>query len=180
MKKHILMLSSPIIIMFVYISYHYYKFHQSNQFIYFPISGYDPRSIISGHYIHFKIQQNPTINCNRENEILCGCIQHTIDKMNLSIGEIKLPLNECTKMHCKPKIQLQCINQEFIIPHTKFYLSEKFETLIPTIPLNSYVLLKIDEEGKSYIENLYVYDEISQRLITLEEYIVKKEYNKNQ
>lgn len=179
MKKQILLLSIPLVIIIFYIFYHYFKFIQSNELVYFPITGYDPRNILSGHYIQFKVQQNQNINCNIPNEILCGCIQFIKDKNNLIIGEIQLPLKECKNLDCKPKIQLQCINNEFMIPHTKFYLTEKAETIVPIIPENSYILLKIDFDGKSYINNIFIYEENSKTFLTIYDYIHQKESNKN-
>lgn len=179
MKNTLLFLSLPLIIIHIYIFYHYFLFFQSMAFIYFPISGYDPRSLLTGHYIDFKIVLNETIPCPIENEILCGCIQKIQDQNNLLIGNIRLPLSQCQDLNCKPKIQLQCIKKEFIIPQTKFFLTEKAKD-ISSIPEHSYILLRVDDDGKSYIENLYIYKKETNTLITIHEYIQHKEMKNEQ
>lgn len=179
MKKKYIILIIPLTIMIFYILYQYYLYLTKEYFVYFPIVGYDPRDILKGNYLSFKILYSEKVfQCDKEKEIQCGCIEFKTDNNNQQIGYIS-KLEICPKIDCNPFLYLECKNREYIIPHTQYFITEESLNYFSTVPENSYILLRINKKGQSNIDDLFVYNLDQQKLFSIKDYIKnKKSINK--
>lgn len=179
MKKKIIILITPLIIMIFYILYQYYLYLTKEFDVYFPIIGYDPRDIIKGNYLSFKILYSKNFfQCEKEKEIQCGCIEFKNDNNNQQIGYIS-QLENCSNIHCNLFLHLECRNNEYIIPHTEYFITEESLKYFSVVPENSYILLRISKEGQSSIDELFIYNSQEQKLISIKDYIkIKESINK--
>jgi hypothetical protein len=76
--------------------------------------------------------------------------------------------NEINKL-CNHFIQLECDKNYYIIPHQRYYIPEDFSNAVNKIPFDkSYVGLRIDLQGKSQIEEIYILED---KFIPLIEYL---------
>ncbi len=164
MKNKIIFLTIPFLIILIYILFqtiqHVY-FSQQKTY-YFRIEGYDPRDLIKGNYFLYRIRYNDEyFPCDSDKEIKCGCIaQYYLDN-KYQISKVQPPLSECNniKKLCNSFIQLECNNNYFIIPHSKYYIPEDFSNAVRKIPFDkSFVRLRIDLKGESQIEEIYILD----------------------
>jgi uncharacterized membrane-anchored protein len=187
MKKKIILLLIPFVIMVSYIlekSIRYYILSKQEKIYYFPLEGYDPRDLIKGHYITFRIRYNPEVyfDCRENERIQCSCLEEYNIDSDIKIAKTIPPVFECSegKKYCENKkfIQLECKNDRFIIPHTQYFLSEELAQYVWRLPENSYIGLRIDEKGKSQIIDIYVLEE--KNFIPLLEFAkrIKQEQNK--
>jgi uncharacterized membrane-anchored protein len=174
MKNKIIFLTIPFLILLIYILFRTieYVYFSQQETYYFRIEGYDPRDLIKGNYLLYRIRYNDEyFVCNTNKEIKCGCIhQDSIDK-KYKISKILPPLMECNdiKKLCNRFIQLECDKNYYIIPHQRYYIPEDFSNAVNKIPFDkSYVGLRIDLQGKSQIEEIYILED---KFIPLIEYL---------
>ena len=174
MKNKIIFLTIPFLIILIYILFqtiqHIY-FSQQKTY-YFRIEGYDPRDLIKGNYFLYRIRYNDEyFVCNTNKEIKCGCIHQDYIIEKYPISKVVPPLRECKdiKKICNRFIQLECENNYYIIPHQRYYIPEDFSNAVNKIPFDkSYIGLRVDPNGSSQIEEIYILED---KFVPLIEYL---------
>ncbi len=168
----------PFVIIILYTIYKsiHYQNQLKNKVYYFPIDGFDPRDLIRGHFIQFRVKYNDVyFSCKELSEINCGCIEF-YNKDNIRISIVIPPIENCSiiKNQCKEFIQVECTEiayneYKYQIPITKYYFPEKYKNILLTAPENAYIGLIIDNQGKPLIKDLYILN--NKNLIPILEYL---------
>ncbi len=174
----ILFIFIPFVIIVLYTIYKsiHYNIQLKNKVYYFPVEGFDPRDLIRGHYIEFRVKYYQVyFSCLKLLESNCGCIEF-YNKNNIQISIVVPPIEDCSiiKNQCKEFIQLECTEitynkYEYRIPVTKYYFPEKYKNVLLTAPENAYIGLLIDNQGKPLIKDIYILND--KKLVPIQEYL---------
>ncbi|WP_078127490.1 GDYXXLXY domain-containing protein [Leptospira alexanderi] len=132
-----------------------------------PITGYDPRDLLSGHYLRYDILyqsdsicQNPNTNSYRKSDSdqHCVCYPHS-GKIKEGEGAF---INDCSpdilkdRRACRLHLRGTCRYGRFKIGNERFYVNEEkameYETRLRKEKV--YIRLKVDSEGKAITDSL--------------------------
>ena len=128
------------------------------------IQGYDPRDLLSGHYVQFTLKTLGTSPCSERrssvNSCLCLAPSATDTKYSAVWG------GDCDNKpsNCTLFIKGACTYGRFESGANRYYVPEHFEKIVRTTPPNSSIDVVISSNGTAVVENFYVGEE------TLEQY----------
>jgi len=131
-----------------------YKQHIINtgQNIRLDIVGFDPRDLLSGHYLRYRIDYHSRNQCQMSPEpsrqTVRLCLQperYFIDRDN-------------TQQHCDVYLQGVCTKTEFIAGIERFYIPEKYASQLDLLVRDARGALQIsvNASGKAVIETLLI------------------------
>ena len=143
--QHFFLLFFPILILLMMTLYKI-SLRQSTTVVTLPIQGYDPRDLLSGHYLRYRIDYGITDICtNSEIQIKYICLS----QKKLSKSWIE---------SCEDQIQGECRESFFHAGIEKFYIPEEnaknLEKLLREKP--SSLRISISPSGKAIIQDLLI------------------------
>lgn len=130
-----------------------------------PIEGYDPRAILSGHYLAFKINYNQRVRCQRDcrvndkQQLICKDLP---DKQYLCISTNKV-IAEHTQLDkqapdCTYALTGVCRNGEFIADISRFYIpegdAERLNAMI--VAKGAKIILRLDRNANTIVQDLLI------------------------
>lgn len=131
------------------------------------VEGYDPRDLLSGHYILFRISMydiDPCKDTARDN----ACVCFGYDKDDLKIAKpIWGGLCSSAPDYCVLKMKGRCEGSRFT-GLDRYYIPERLAPVLQTVPADSSADVVLSKNGEAQITNFYVGDE------TLESYAEKR------
>lgn len=158
-KKNTLIVSLllPFLVLLLYTIYNAVSLSAGTEAI-LPISGYDPRDLISGHYLAYQVDYPPEVSCgptqSTDRRISCYCITDWDDSglvVNGYYGE------DCeAEDSCIAYIGGECKHGRFTAGIERYYISES-----KSIDMDrrlrdkgAYIRVSIDSSGKAMIKDL--------------------------
>jgi len=126
-----------------------------------PITGYDPRDLLSGHYLTYTVTYGrdvcPRGGPSEHDEVeRCVCFGTTSDKSKTQaswIGECgDRPSGEFCRAHLKGTCQYGRFNAGI----EAFYFSEHRTTELAVVPPNSSILLRVSSSGRGIVTGLLI------------------------
>lgn len=137
---------------------------QNSPEVRFTISGYDPRDLLSGHYLRFRINygfDNICVEQYGENCLVIGKdAEHNYYKGIWSGPCNNKPAQFSDNIYLKG----YCSGSMFTANIERYYISEASSAFLQSIPQNASIALSINKQGKALVKQMYVND------ITVEEY----------
>lgn len=132
-----------------------------------PVYGYDPRDLLSGHYLRFTFlsQQSPSNLCDSTellaSEQTCVCLKRDGDSQNNlhQLSEVK----SCSDADSTCSLYLQGICDSRA-EEGKYYIPESLAPKLSVVPSGATATLSVTRGGRYNILQLYVGDQ------TIEEY----------
>lgn len=127
------------------------------------IKGYDPRDLLSGHYMRYSLdfsEINPCIDGNSSNVCVC------LEKDNFGLYDLPQQFGACAGISksCVVYIKGSCSNGSFTAGVERYSIAEHFAPVLATLPPESSVTVSLDRSGTGQVTGMYVQDE------TLEDY----------
>ncbi|TGL77451.1 GDYXXLXY domain-containing protein [Leptospira yasudae] len=138
-----------------------------------PVSGYDPRDLLSGHYLRYNIeyqsyslcqtaeggeQLRPKAKSGKDDETHCVCYSHPgkIEEGDGTFVESCNPETLQDKKICKLYLRGECRYGRFTIGNERFYVNETkaldYEKRLRDE--NVHIRLKVDGDGKAITDSL--------------------------
>ncbi len=147
-KKQISLLLLPIIILILWAIYHEINSNNGTE-VTLNITGYDPRDLLSGHYLTYQINY-PKIN-------IAQCQEYR------SMGEVFLNLDtgeiSDTKTTTDTWLMGRCGHNNFNSGLNKFYIPQKYakelDNILRTGKFPASIKVMITNSGKGYVKQLY-------------------------
>ncbi len=120
------------------------------------IVGYDPFDVLSGHYLRFRYDFGPLVQCpsvSRSHDAFCACLENN-DNGLLQATQFDL----CQKIDdsCSQTVRGICEYQRFITGSERFYFPEEYAKVLPVVPPESLAEVKVQSNGALSIQNIYV------------------------
>ena len=122
-----------------------------------PITGYDPRDLLSGHYLTFRLDLNNDNLCDDEyynsSPVYICLRQSENDEINSNISE-----DASEEPGCDAKLMGKCENGIFSAGVERFYIPEEYSAELDKIIRNGVgkIVVSIDKNGKAVIKDLLI------------------------
>jgi uncharacterized membrane-anchored protein len=122
-----------------------------------PIVGNDPRDLLSGHYLQFRLNYpggEPQCNFFDKDSDVYVCLRGDSLAYERSYPSIK----EVRSNNCKLYIRGQCNNGHFVSGIEQFFVPEAYATVLQKAVLNKQgkVVLRVQYDGTATLENLLI------------------------
>lgn len=126
-----------------------------------PIEGYDPRDLLSGHYLTFQLDLDQEEYCDREEDrdpvYLCLDQESFDDELyeHEIFSLIRFPSGEC-----KAVLKGRCNDGRFLAGIERFYIPEAHGYTLDRVIRKGKgkILVAIDQKGKAVIKDLLIND----------------------
>lgn len=149
-RQHWLMLGLvlPIVVLAANVYWHHYQ-RDHGQLITLPIEGFDPRDLLSGHYLTYQIHYGVNPICQTPNSLVGICLRPNLSSFML----------EAKPTDCQLWIRGQCDNtNHFSAGLERFYIPEQYAPLLDKLVRNHQgsLVIRVDNNGNASIYNLLI------------------------
>lgn len=128
------------------------------------IEGYDPRDLLSGHFLRFRLSLTRTLNCpvtdttTREARSMCACLVPSASEPPLFEGK---EVRHCSEVRetCAVFLQGTCQGPEFSSELDRYYIPEAYSEVLSVLPGRASVSLMLDSAGRGVITKMFVGDQ---------------------
>jgi uncharacterized membrane-anchored protein len=125
------------------------------------IEGYDPRDLLSGHYLQFRLSLTRSLNCpNTSNSaskarVMCACLTPSTSESSLFEG---VDIRSCSeaKKTCVVFLQGTCQGASFSSELDRYYIPETYSQVLSVLPEGASVSVALDSEGEGVITKMFV------------------------
>jgi uncharacterized membrane-anchored protein len=165
--KKVLAISFPLIGLFLWTLSLEFK-QSSGKEYQVSIEGYDPRDLLSGHYLRFRLTFIPKSECrDNHSEQVCACFASTKENPNILEGiEVKSCVSAATM--CPVFIEGTCSAGRFLAGIERYYIPEALAPALSTIPDGATAIVGVSGQGSAVLKDLRVGPE------SIEEYARKQ------
>jgi uncharacterized membrane-anchored protein len=161
-KKLLFVLSFPIFCLLTLTVYKALKL-QLGAKITIPISGYDPRDLLSGHYLVYQIDYNPLNSvCDNQDRYqdrtVYMCVRASKDSRIES--EFFYNQEDTPDKGCTVKIAGKCNYHRFVANIERFYIPEEHAPDLDTVirDKKGKIIVSVDPAGKAMVKELLIED----------------------
>lgn len=139
--------------------FRWYRIIKSEYRVEFAVAGYDPRDLLSGHFLNFKVELGsfePSICSNfRAIQGVDTCV--CVGKSDGSKFDQALSSHECGSQSCEVFLKGSCDSQRFRADNLNvFYFDEKYSRLLAVIPPNASIVVHVNGRGDGLIKDFKV------------------------
>lgn len=116
------------------------------------VSGYDPRDLLSGHYLTYQVTYSPVEPCpdRKKDSERCVCFADQGSETEWSGSCNELPHESCRKY-----LRGSCRYGRFEAGIEKYFIPESYASTNP-IPPNSYIVVALDGRGGGIVKDFFV------------------------
>ena len=118
-----------------------------------PVTGYDPRDLLSGHYLSYRINYGMTFTYPII-EPSCVCLSQGADGIAQATWQ-----GECSqrdKATCPLFIRGTRDRNEFNAGIERYYIPEQYQHALSSIPQNTTIKVRVAKSGSAYVTDMYV------------------------
>ena len=165
--KRVFAIFSPVLLLALWVITLEFK-KSSGEVYQLKIEGYDPRDLLSGHYLQFRLTFLPGSECKADPTVTtCACFASSKDTPELLEG---VEVKSCSDaaLNCPVFIEGTCSGGRFLAGIERYYIPEALAPALVTIPENASALVGINGTGSAVIKGLLVGSE------SIEEYARKQ------
>lgn len=142
----------PVVIMLLWIIR--LSLISSNPVVRLRIEGFDPRDLLSGHYLIYNVNYGTAPDCS-ENDQKCLCL----DNSDHGFAVIQDQAPSCDYFDgCRYKLLGRCENGRFNAGIERFYFAETSKRELTVVPPNSSIEVALDHKGRGIVRDLFVED----------------------
>lgn len=152
----------PLCSLMLLCSYKAYKVYAGVELT-IPISGYDPRDLLAGHYLIYRLDFKQSIcgSAQSEPDPVFVCVhQNSLESLQVSVVS---SLSKWTEQDCTAVIRGQCHGGSFIAGVERFYIPEEHSQLLDRIVRSwgaehnrAKLVLSVDRRGQAVIKDLLI------------------------
>ncbi len=129
---------------------------QEGALMHLPVTGYDPRDLLAGHYLQYRLLLGDIEPCGeiRDSE---RCVCATESNSSLSLSEVSWG-GACAQAprRCGVLLRGRCESGRFTAGVERFYFAESMSAHLLTIPDQASVMIKADAEGHGVVVDFLV------------------------
>jgi uncharacterized membrane-anchored protein len=122
------------------------------------ITGYDPRDLLAGHYVTYRLDLGEAASCTSRNVTqgaYCLCLK--ISGEGSAKADYGAPCRSAKMEGCNIKLKGRCLyGFPFESGIERYYIPEEYAPFLTTIPADSRVLARIDSNGRASLQKLKV------------------------
>lgn len=123
------------------------------------IAGYDPRDLLAGHYVTYRLDLGEAGSCSAADVIhgaYCFCLKVADDR--LAKADFGAPCREERTKSCQLKIKGRCPPYVGVFESgiERYYIPEEYAPFLQTIPAESRIVARIDGNGRASLQGFKV------------------------
>ncbi len=119
----------------------------------FAISGYDPRDLLSGHYLTYRVDFGGDWKCSNELQYVPSCLCLEKDSSGKAKAISQQPCDDTT---CPLFLKGDCRYGTFEAGIERFYFAEQHQKALAIVPPKASIKVKISSSGTGYVQELLV------------------------
>ena len=122
------------------------------------ITGYDPRDLLSGHYLRFAFSFAEKLSCPADasrTDTLCACLTESgADQGFFDSSE----LDSCPNIRaqCPLFLQGECRGGRFTTGLERYYIPEELAPALAVVPADASAMVRLSSDGRGIISRLMV------------------------
>jgi len=152
-------ISVPIIAICIWIATYALVSH-SGETVRLRITGYDPRDLLAGHYLRYRVDFGATVACQATGDSdaagdWCLCL----DQWDGKYAQLSWQGSCDVRPDCRQFLRGTCNSSRFEAGIERFYFSEEHQKLLRVVPPESSIIVALSPNGKGVVKNLLVKDE---------------------
>jgi uncharacterized membrane-anchored protein len=141
-----------------------YRASKQGRLVQFAIEGYDPRDLLSGHYVIYRVNYGQQELCKQGNTNYfaaqglsrCMCLQIN-NGTGLARFKSERQCDDNSAPNCDLWIRGSCTySGEFEAGIERYYIPEEYAPFLATIPENSRILVRVNSYGSARVQDLTV------------------------
>ncbi len=140
----------PVVYFAYWVGTLYYQ-EASGHKVHFRVQGYDPRNLLSGHYLAFRVAYDQPLCKNSENAEYCVCLQDA----DIARVEWHGPCEQRPDT-CQLFLHGACRNSQFLAGIERYYLPETKQGLTIGQDDQAFITVVIDSMGRGWLQSLTV------------------------
>ena len=126
------------------------------------VEGYDPRDLLSGYYLRYRIKYEANL-CEQQEGEVCACLG--MKETGIFKAWAK-PCNEAPAA-CSAFIRGSCSTGQFRAGIERYYIPEDKRHSVPVIPEGATISVRVDKSGKAVTEGFSIKGQ------SLEDYLIE-------
>lgn len=145
---------------------YFYVFHKivvvEGQSVTLAVEGYDPRDLLSGYYLRYRIKYEADL-CGKEEGEACACLER---KQTGISSAWATPCSQAPST-CSVFIRGRCATGQFHAGIERYYIPEDKRHSVPVIPKGATISVRVDKTGKAVTEGFSIKGQ------SLEDYLIE-------
>lgn len=150
--RPLLAVVAPLLVLVAWTSYHALIAKHGVR-VELPISGYDPRDLLSGHYLRYQVEYGAPI-CGDATQVRERCVCLTTPDSGNSKALWHGPCDE--RPSCDAYLKGVCEHTRFVAGVERFYFPEAQTDLLALVPPKASIQLRLDGRGGAQVEAMQV------------------------
>ena len=150
-KYHIIAIVLPLVAMALWVGSYAFVRRTASEFT-FPIAGYDPRDLLSGHYLQYRVDYTMPVECQMNATDWCVCIEDGTPYASVSRE------GRCGEISCDFTMKGRCDGLRFTAGIERYYFPEKFKDKLAVVPPQSSVTISLSSSGQAVVKSMQVDD----------------------
>ena len=136
------------------------KQHSSEVFL--KIKGFDPRDLLSGHYLRYQVDFGSTVICSpqagaRSNDV-CVCVEDGATFKQAATRFAGQDCSESNRPKCKTFLKGRCEYGTFRGGFERYYFPEQYAKDLFVVPAGAVIRAKVNHLGKVIVDELFIAD----------------------
>jgi uncharacterized membrane-anchored protein len=135
----------PILVIAAWMGQYALRVKQGNE-VTLAIAGFDPRDLLSGHYLQFRVDYGLEIDCTNTGP-RCICLESAGDRY------VAKRENNCSgeSEACAHRLRGQCENNRFVAGIERFYFPEQYQKALAVVPPAATITVSLSKDGTGVI-----------------------------
>jgi hypothetical protein len=130
-----------------------YMMHVANSATYeLAIRGFDPRDLLSGHYLRYQVDYGMPITCEKVQTNWCVCLKPGEDN-DVASG---IWQGDCSDARCDTPLKGTCRYGRFTAGIEQFFFSEQYTRELAVVPPESSIIVSVSRSGKGVVKEMLV------------------------
>jgi uncharacterized membrane-anchored protein len=150
-KYQIIAIFLPLVAMSIWVGSYAFVRQTAREFT-FPIAGYDPRDLLSGHYLQYRVDYKLPLKCEMNAPEWCVCIEDSTPYAFVSRE------GRCSEISCSMPMKGRCDGLRFLAGIERFYFPEKFTKKLAVVPPRSSITISLGSSGQAVVKSMQVED----------------------
>jgi len=149
--KLILAIGFPILLMAGWVAKVVVERNRATE-VEFAIEGYDPRDLLSGHYLTYSVNfQSPDLCKGSYGEEICLCLEAPEGQLAKATQSM-----ECANVSCPLYLKGSCRYGRFTSGIERFYFSETHTKRLAVVPPKATIKVRITSQGTGFVRELRI------------------------
>jgi hypothetical protein len=127
---------------------------QKAQEVTFAVTGFDPRDLLAGHFLRFRVDLGPSISCqSAKKEDACACLEIPSTEAPAQATH----LTDCNRPSCDHFLRGRCnARGVFESKFQEYYFPDAYTGRLQSTPKNSSIRVALEPNGEGIVKAFYV------------------------